>query len=326
MYGTRDAGAIWEQCYVDCLIGLGFKQGIASPCCFEHEEWGVSVVVHGDDFTALGTDEALDLYEAGLKKAFGCKIRGRLGTDVKDSKEIRILNRIVRIVEDGLLYEADPRHVELLAKSLGIQDCKPVATPGIKKLFEDEVMDLPIAQEPEVISPIVASTKKNIRFDDKEPEVFKTTAYSEVYGVHPSKFVFGAHGNLVRLAITDDPFTGIDKKDLQARKDDVNYDHDARARILRKTLVDGCDWEEPTADLVAKVNTKKFKQKRLGAKAAKKTEFDSKGEVLNDAEATQFRALAAEQITFPWIGLSVLTRQKNCVDSLRPRPRLELSS
>ena len=56
MYGTRDAGAIWESCYV------GFVQGSASPCCFWHPEWHVSVVVHGDDFTALGTDAALDKY------------------------------------------------------------------------------------------------------------------------------------------------------------------------------------------------------------------------------------------------------------------------
>ena len=86
MYGTRDAGAIWEHCYVDCLIDLGFRQGVASPCCFKHDEWGVSVVVHGDDFTALGTDEALDEYEAGLQKAFDCKIRGRLGTDESHAK------------------------------------------------------------------------------------------------------------------------------------------------------------------------------------------------------------------------------------------------
>ena len=112
MYGTRDAGEIWEQCCVDCIIGLGFQQGVASPCCFEHKEWGVAVVVHGDDLTALGTDEALDLYEAGLKKVFECKIRGRLDTDKKDMKEIRILNRIIRIVDKGLVYEADPRHVE----------------------------------------------------------------------------------------------------------------------------------------------------------------------------------------------------------------------
>ena len=63
MYGTRDAGAIWETCYTDCLVNMGFVQGVASPCCFEHKEWKVSVVVHGDDFTALGTTEGLSKYK-----------------------------------------------------------------------------------------------------------------------------------------------------------------------------------------------------------------------------------------------------------------------
>ena len=55
------------------------------------------------DFTALGTDKSLDKYEAGLKAAFECKFRGRLGLDDSDAKEIRVLNRIVRITKDGLL-------------------------------------------------------------------------------------------------------------------------------------------------------------------------------------------------------------------------------
>ena len=54
MYGTRDAGAIWEQCYVDCLTKIGFQQGVASPCCFYFPAWEVSIVVHGDDFLSVG--------------------------------------------------------------------------------------------------------------------------------------------------------------------------------------------------------------------------------------------------------------------------------
>ena len=276
MYGTRDAGAIWEQCYVDCLIDLGFQQGIASPCCFKHEKWGVSVVVHGDDFTALGTDESLDLYEAGLQKAFECKICGRLGTDKKDDKEIRILNRIVRITDEGLMYEADPRHVELLAKSLGLQDCKPVATPGIKRPFENQIMDPPISQESSTLSPITERCRR-VSFH-KEPKMIATTAYSEVYGIHPSKFVFGRGGVMIRLRESDDPYTGVSNEEMKDRRGILTYDHEARSRVLRKTLLDGCDWEESTADLVAKVSPKKFKQKRLGAKAAKAANrFESKG-------------------------------------------------
>ena len=123
--------------------------------------------------------------------------------------------------------------------------------------------------------------------------MFKTTAYSEVYGIHPSKFVFGSRGVMIQVKDTDDPYTGVGSEEMRDRRNGIVSDHAARTRVLRTTLLDGSDWEDSTADLVAKVSTKKFKQKRLGAKAAKKAEFDSKGEVLNDVEATQPRALAA---------------------------------
>ena len=89
LYGTRDAGSIWEECYTQCLVNLGFQQGKSSPCSFWHPQWRVSVVVHGDDFTALGTDEALERYEQGLAAQFECKAKGRLGSEPKDLKEMR---------------------------------------------------------------------------------------------------------------------------------------------------------------------------------------------------------------------------------------------
>ena len=119
MYGTRDAGAIWEATFTAKLVEMGFKQGAASPVCFFHERWGISLVVHGDDFTALGTDSALDKYEREIQKAFEVELRGRLGEEEKDCKEMKILNRILRVCKEGLRYEADPRHVELLAKRFG---------------------------------------------------------------------------------------------------------------------------------------------------------------------------------------------------------------
>ena len=54
VYGTRDAGMRWEDVYAHALTGLGFKRGIGSPCCFFHPARQTSVVVHGDDFAALG--------------------------------------------------------------------------------------------------------------------------------------------------------------------------------------------------------------------------------------------------------------------------------
>ena len=132
VYGTRDAGAIWEDCYRDSMEAMGFTSGIASPCCFRHTTKAISVVVHGDDFTALGTDADLDWYEAQLAKSFEIKIRGRLGEGCPGPQEIRILNRVVRITADGLTYEADPRHCELLAESMGLTAANSVSTPGQK--------------------------------------------------------------------------------------------------------------------------------------------------------------------------------------------------
>ena len=194
----------------------------------------------------------------------------------------------MRITAEGLLYEADPRHVELLAKSLGLEDCNPVATPGIKKLFEDEVMDLPIAQEPDVVSQVTTNTKRKVSFDDKESKLIVVTAYSEVYGLHPSKFVFGTSGSIIKFKATDDALTGVDQEEMRARRNNIRHDLVARMDVLRRTLLEGNGWEESTANLVAKACTKQFKQKRLGAKAAKKAEFESKGEALNAMEATRF--------------------------------------
>ena len=36
VYGTRDAGAIWEDCYRGALEEIGVQSGVASPCCFYH--------------------------------------------------------------------------------------------------------------------------------------------------------------------------------------------------------------------------------------------------------------------------------------------------
>ena len=57
MYGTRDAAQNWEEEYCEALINMGFSHGQSSPCVFYHKKRNLRVVVHGDDFTALGSPE-----------------------------------------------------------------------------------------------------------------------------------------------------------------------------------------------------------------------------------------------------------------------------
>ena len=60
MYGTRDAAQHWEEHYSQAHQEIGFEQGMASTCVFVHKTRNIVVVIHGDDFTALGYDKDLD--------------------------------------------------------------------------------------------------------------------------------------------------------------------------------------------------------------------------------------------------------------------------
>ena len=100
MYGTLDAGMIWETTYRRCLEDLGFVPGKAGPCCFDNTGWKLSLVVPGDDFKALGVDKSIDKLEAGLEALLEIKVRGCIGEHLP-LKDMRILNRFVTLTDKG---------------------------------------------------------------------------------------------------------------------------------------------------------------------------------------------------------------------------------
>ena len=122
---------IWEETYRAALEQVGFTAGRASPCCFVHRDRGLHVVNHGHDLTAFGLQPDLDRYEKELAKSFELKIRGRFGKNT-EVKTMRILNRIVTLTPEGLIYESDPRNAELMVRNLGLGESKEVGTPGVK--------------------------------------------------------------------------------------------------------------------------------------------------------------------------------------------------
>eukprot|EP00969_Alexandrium_andersonii_P317099 14008961-Alexandrium_andersonii.AAC.1 len=67
MYGTRGAAQNGETCYRSAHLDMGFQAGKASTCVFYRPTRNVRVVIHGDDFTALGRDADLDWYRRGIQ-------------------------------------------------------------------------------------------------------------------------------------------------------------------------------------------------------------------------------------------------------------------
>ncbi len=78
-------------------------------CSTNHHGLDVSVMVHGDDFVAVGPDEHLDNIKSTLSDKYTIQIE-QLGHGDGKSSEIRILNKVVRITDTGIELEADPRH------------------------------------------------------------------------------------------------------------------------------------------------------------------------------------------------------------------------
>ena len=74
MYGTRDAALNWALGYGDTLKAAGYEQGLANPCLFYHRNLDVSVMVHGDDFVAVGPDKHLEDIESTLSEKYKIKI------------------------------------------------------------------------------------------------------------------------------------------------------------------------------------------------------------------------------------------------------------
>jgi hypothetical protein len=137
LYGTRDAPARWEAFLASELAKMGFERGKASPCCFRHSTRDLRCIVHGDDFVFTGDDRDLDWAQHEMSTRFLIKVIGRLGGDSGDLQELRVLNRVLRWESDGIYYEADPRHQEILVAQLA-DSLKSVSTPGAKGKTEKE--------------------------------------------------------------------------------------------------------------------------------------------------------------------------------------------
>ena len=213
--------------------------------------------------------------------------------------KIRILNRILTLTKDGLVYEADPRHVDLLSGSLGLTDANSVLTPGVKdpepdyqaeKTHEDE-HDSMKDQEEKVQA--LRTDHRKIRFKE-EINYFSVPAYGEIYGCHP-RYIAATSDGWRTVSAHADPFTsksGIIMRSRCARIHNEERQNKARndrrgiLRLLHAKLVSALY-------AIRTAPAKKHGAKRAGAKKVKAMERIPDAYTLSPEDATNFRALSA---------------------------------
>ena len=104
-----------------------------------HPARDVRVLVHGDDFTAAGSESELKYVAEVFQNKYKTKVRGILEPDLHDMKAITIFDWIVEWTEAGIQYEADPRHVDLVVEELGLENARRSNVTGSKvDICEDD--------------------------------------------------------------------------------------------------------------------------------------------------------------------------------------------
>ena len=76
-------------------------------------------MVHGDEFLSESSGESLSRMDTEMKKVFSLKTEV-LGGGPNDVNKVKVLNKQISWNDGEILWEADPRHVEILATQLGL--------------------------------------------------------------------------------------------------------------------------------------------------------------------------------------------------------------
>ena len=127
------AAGDFQDTFVKCLAEeLKLVGGQSTPCIYHDPTTGMKLVFHGDDVAIEGYEDDLDTFTSHLGKHFELVVKATLGPESKDDKQACLLNRLLTWIEEGLLWECDPRQIELAIAELGLHDGKAKSTPGMK--------------------------------------------------------------------------------------------------------------------------------------------------------------------------------------------------
>ena len=134
----RGASQAWERDYSARLEAEGVVCGLASAAIFADAERELYLVVHGDDFAFLGYEQDLVNIKNKMQSWYQIKVRGIIGSDPGDDRQITILNRELTWDTEKLVYRADPKHRQIVLQELGLEEgrSKALNSPMTKDSME----------------------------------------------------------------------------------------------------------------------------------------------------------------------------------------------
>lgn len=86
---------------------------------------------------SAGSSEDLLWLRKALEERYAITTEA-LGDSKGETQDIRVLNRIIPWEKGGISYEPDPRHAEIVAKEMGVDNAKGLTTQSIKEELKEE--------------------------------------------------------------------------------------------------------------------------------------------------------------------------------------------
>ena len=135
MSGTRDTASNWERDWQEHVKNWGFQLGLSSKKLFHHKEKRASGLTHGDNFVLTRPTKKLMEPERKMTSVYPIKAK-IIGHG--SPKSIKKLNKRLHWGKRGIVYQHDPRHVDVLVKDLGLQHDNSVQTPATPDVTDEE--------------------------------------------------------------------------------------------------------------------------------------------------------------------------------------------
>ena len=135
MSGTRDVASNWERDWQGHVKNWGYQLELSSKILFRQERHQVSGMTHGDDCVLTGQTERLTEFGNTMTGVYPIKAKLiRYGS----TESIKVLTRRLHWGKWGIVYQHDPRHVDVLVEDFGLEQGNSVQTPATPDATEEE--------------------------------------------------------------------------------------------------------------------------------------------------------------------------------------------
>ena len=114
----RHAASAWDEDFSNKLAECGLMAGVSSPVVFPSMGFDVRCIVHEDDFIFLAFEDQLRRVEETMTGHYNLMVRGVVGPELDDMKEISIPGRKLVWTTGRIVYKADRAHAEKIIEKL----------------------------------------------------------------------------------------------------------------------------------------------------------------------------------------------------------------